>query len=171
MTENKFTGVDLVFENCEYARIPGKYIRLFLDGYKRSGSIWNMGDLYIESECFDNTLIVVSKEVNEVELPQPGLFSVKDWGDETPVKMDLIRLINRPDITQVEIRYEDPKDNKTYYPDWDPSDDNYNSFQENILGKNGNLMIRIVSPENDKESYYMKDSIENFRTGHDYFFF
>lgn len=170
MTENKFTGVDLVFENCEYARIPGKYIRLFLDGYKRSGSIWNMGDLYLENEGFDNTIIVVSSRVNKVELPQPGLFSTTKWNDETPVKIDLIKAINRTDITQVEIRYEDPKDNKMYCTDWNPSDEDYNSFQENIFGKNGDLMIKIVSPENDKQTCDLEDSIEAFKNGEDDFF-
>ncbi|WP_323705936.1 hypothetical protein P3U41_05915 [Mammaliicoccus sciuri] len=152
----KVKEIVLVLENCEYIKIPTKYLANIIiediDISVRRNAINSIDKLQTANSIY---LDIIKPET----IKTLGLF---DEDDEESLSCSK-RLIQHADITSVEVAYDD-NSKEEYFVDWDWNNEYLNSYQDTKLAKNGNLQVLINRKKSLKE--FLDD--ENFEVSYDY---
>lgn len=135
----KLESLDITFENCEFATFSAADIALVrMDNISESMLI-----------TFDNT-VYKSKSAGSVMLKilQSGNRFCETECDPKKPKFIFQRIMERPDITHIDLTYSNKK-TESYSVSWEDADEvgNKNKFQKAELLGDGTLIIIIFDTE------------------------
>lgn len=129
--------IDIVFENCEYVRIPISFVGVFYIG-RVSTKIKRTASNAIEKrEIAKKVFIEIFAEVDD---------EILNSCKEGNITMSIInRIVSYSDITQIEVYYEDGSEEQYLVPYKVKDDMNYapNVYQKNYISKLGHLYVAI----------------------------
>jgi len=143
---DKIKSIDIVFENCEVATIPAKYISwISLGGITQNIHSFNMEDLRIEDTLLANRVdITINKNIKDVDVK--GTF----FDDR-----DIVDRIGDGDITWIDLIIGDRSKGENISTErelniavpWNENDDQYNHYQK--LEEHPDYIDIIISKEED----------------------
>lgn len=138
--------VDLIFENCEYIRVPFKYFIYFnLEGVKHC--IYKHQNTVGHYDIVNDIYLVLDKSFNDLQYI--AKFSENDKGECTGEKM--FERMSFGDLSGLDIKYTDGN-NELYYVDYDEGENEGKLGAPNINQNSGldneNLHIRISADDN-----------------------
>lgn len=144
----EFKNIVLVLENCEVITVERKYLgHVYMSDFKDTLS--RSDKSLLKSKVVHEFAIEIHRSLIETTKKQ-GLY-----GESNPIE----RLLKYPDITQVEITYEDDSKDH-FYIHWHEEDEYNNRYQKNKLTSFGDLYI-VISEQNDTDHYFKDELIDD----------
>ncbi|MCM3109886.1 hypothetical protein [Lederbergia lenta] len=145
--------VNLILENCEVLEIDRKYIGYFHIGNIKTSINRNACNSISKDIVCEDFTIEINRSFKDEELMQ------YTFGDLSEKRNPIERLLRYPDITALEIVYQD--DSKEYiYVDWQVEDGDTNKNQKNLINNFGDLYI-VISENKGIEDFYNNEEINN----------
>ncbi len=137
MESKKVKNIELVFENCDFAKVDISHIE-FMSMRSVSPCMYITQCHEIDEHLYSPEVhILISKEANIDKADN----SFGKYGDQYYL---FDRLHNEKDVTQITINYEDGQE-KTILVDWEDCNlgGECNIFQNSTITPDGNLMLNI----------------------------